>query len=434
MGIFLSAVVIWLDHRTGLPSWIKHFLSEDIPESVGWPQVFGSVALFLFALQALTGVLLAMNYAATPDDAYQSLSYIMHSVTAGRMVRGLHHWGASLMVIVVFLHMAQVFIFGAYRKPREATWMAGVCLLLLVLMFGLTGYLLPWDNRAYWGTVVTTRIIGSVPLIGGLFSKIVGFSGGIGVLTFSRFYATHTMILPAATVFLIIAHVALVRRHGVMPDKPQAPTSQKFYPRQALRDVVAVFIVFLGLFAAAVLVDAPLERIADATNTNYQPRPEWYFLFLFELLKLLPGSLELLGTVILPTLAVLALFALPFFPLSKFSTSDLRAFSAAFVVLIFGVWGGLTWATLRSGNEDQQLAIHGAKIYVSRGCVACHKANGVGGSLGPSLTGLKARRQRKWVEEHFVNPQRLSPGSRMPSYRFTNEDENAIISYLFSLP
>jgi ubiquinol-cytochrome c reductase cytochrome b subunit len=151
-------IFAWFNHRTGLESAIRNFLYEEIPGSSGWRQVFGSVAVFLFMVQAFTGILLAFNYAATPGDAYNSVKYIVTEVTGGRLIHGLHHWGASMMIVVVVLHMTQVFLFGGYKKPREATWMVGVVLLLITLAFGLTGYLLPWDNRAYWGTVVSTQI------------------------------------------------------------------------------------------------------------------------------------------------------------------------------------------------------------------------------------------------------------------------------------
>jgi ubiquinol-cytochrome c reductase cytochrome b subunit len=153
----------WLEVRTGAKTSIRKFLLEEIPSSAGWPQVFGRIALFLFLTQALTGILLAINYTGSISDAYQSVTYIVREVTAGKMIHGLHHWGASLMIIAVVVHMAQVFLFGAYKKPREATWLAGVLLLLLTLSFGLTGYLLPWDNRAYWGTLVTLRLASQRP-------------------------------------------------------------------------------------------------------------------------------------------------------------------------------------------------------------------------------------------------------------------------------
>jgi quinol-cytochrome oxidoreductase complex cytochrome b subunit len=211
----VSQFAAWLDERTGLQTGVSRFLLEDIPASAGWPQVFGSVALFLFLIQSLTGILLALNYAPTSGDAYTSITYIVRQVAAGRMIHGLHHWGASLMVIVVFVHMAQVFLFGAVRKPRETTWLAGVILLLFTLAFGLTGYLLPWDNKAYWGTVVTTKIIAGLPLVGPVLTRLAGATNGVGSITFSRFYTVHTLVLPAATVGLIVFHVYLVRRHGI---------------------------------------------------------------------------------------------------------------------------------------------------------------------------------------------------------------------------
>src|ERR1035441_9786144 len=175
-----------LDDRTGLPSGIKHFLYEDIPASSGWHQVFGSVALFLILIQFFTGIMLSFNYAPTPGEAYNSLRYILTEVTAGRIMRGLHHWGASMIIVIVVLHMVQVFLWGAYKKPREATWMVGCVLLLLTLAYGLTGDLLPWDNRAYWGTVVTTQIGSTVPLMGPYVTRVLGSANGIGVGTFAR--------------------------------------------------------------------------------------------------------------------------------------------------------------------------------------------------------------------------------------------------------
>src|SRR5580698_1608029 len=202
----LGKLEVWLDtldQRTGLPGGIKHFLFEEIPASSGWHQVFGSVALFLIMIQFFTGIMLSLNYAPTPGEAYNSLRYILTEVTAGRVMRGLHHWGASMIIVIVVLHMVQVFLWGAYKKPREGTWIVGVILLLLTLAYGLTGYLLPWDNRAYFGTQVTTQIGASVPLIGPYVSRLLGSTGDIGVVTFARFYGLHVLLLPPATMLLI---------------------------------------------------------------------------------------------------------------------------------------------------------------------------------------------------------------------------------------
>src|SRR6201996_4598647 len=302
-----------LDHRTGLHSGLRKFLYEEIPASSGWHQVFGSVALFLILIQFFTGAMLAFNYAPTPPDAYSSLRYIMTEVTAGRLMRGLHHWGASMIIVVVVLHMVQVFLWGAYKKPREGTWIVGVVLLLLTLAYGLTGYLLPWDNRAYWGTVVATQIGATVPLAGPYVSRLLASTGDIGVVTFARFYGMHVLLLPPATMLLIVLHVYLVRRHGVAPAPGDEIRPKKsFFPEQGFKDTVAVFIAFAILFVMAIVARVPLERMADPTGTSYIPRPEWYFLFLFQSLKIFEGPLEVVGTVVLPTIAILALILTPF--------------------------------------------------------------------------------------------------------------------------
>jgi len=289
----LKALNDWVDHRTGLPTAIQTFLYEDIPASAGWHQVFGSVAMFLFMIQAFTGALLAFNYAPTPGDAYNSLRYILTEVTAGRLMRGLHHWGASMMIVVVVLHMVQVFLYGAYKKPRETTWMVGVVLLLLTLAYGLTGYLLPWDNRAYWGTVVTTRIAAQAPLLGSYLTRLLGGEDSIGVVTFARFFGLHVLLLPPATALLMGIHIYLVRKHGVAPAPgDEALPTRKFYPQQVLKDTIAIFIAFAILFLMAVAVRVPLEQLADPTDTSYIPRPEWYFLFLFQTLKFFEGRFE----------------------------------------------------------------------------------------------------------------------------------------------
>ena len=264
------------DERTGLKTAVNHFLYEEIPASAGWHQVFGSVALFLILIQVFTGAMLAFNYAPTPGDAYNSLRYILTEVTAGRLMRGLHHWGASMTIVIVVLHMTQVFLWGAYKKPREGTWVVGCVLLLLTLAYGLTGYLLPWDNRAYWGTVVTTQIGATVPEIVPYVSRLLASTGDIGVVTFARFYGMHVLLLPPATFLLIALHIYLVRRHGVapVPDDERKP-KKAFYPGQVFQDTVAIFIAFAVLFTMAIAVRVPLERMADPTDTSYIPRPEW---------------------------------------------------------------------------------------------------------------------------------------------------------------
>jgi ubiquinol-cytochrome c reductase cytochrome b subunit len=453
----------WVEHRTGLIGALHHFLYEDIPASSGWQQVFGSVAMFLFMVQAFTGILLAFNYAPTPGEAYDSLRYILTELTAGSLIRGLHHWGASMIIVVVVLHMVQVFLYGAYKKPRETTWMIGVVLLLVTLAYGLTGYLLPWDNRAYWGTTVTTQIAALSPGLGAYLTQLLGAANGVGVVTFARFYAVHVLILPPATILLVVLHVYLVRKHGVAPEPgDELKPKKRFFPVQVFKDTVAIFLAFALLFALAVAVHVPLEQVADPTDTSYIPRPEWYFLFLFQTLKLFEGPLEVVGAVVLPGLAVLALILAPFLDRGQV-VKVTRRFTAIAIVLLAAIgWSALTMAAVKS-TPPQETAVdfsyptewmhltpdkmatstlsnipafvrQGAAVYQTKHCNACHSVNGVGGKIGPPLNGLAKRQSRSWVVDHFADPQKLSPGTSMPPYPLSAQDRDNLTSYLFSLP
>ncbi|MDA0204631.1 MAG: cytochrome bc complex cytochrome b subunit [Acidobacteria bacterium] len=337
----------WLDDRTGIVGGLKKFLDEEIPASSGWHQVFGSVALFILVTQFATGVLLALNFAPQPGASYLSLQYIISEIPGGRLIHGLHHWGASMMVVIVVLHMIQVAIWGAYKKPREVTWLVGIVLLLLTLGFGLTGYLLPWDNRAYWATVVTVQISG-LPPGGSVVQALMGSPAGqVGIGVYQRFYTLHVMVLPAITLALAIFHVFLVRRHGVasQPGDEHQPKKQ-FYPAQVYKDTVAVFVTFAVLFGLAALADIPLEKVADPQDLSYIPRPEWYFLFLFETLKYFQGSWEVVGAVVLPTLAIIALALVPFFDTGKVKRASQRFAAIGTVVLAAFIWSALTIAAI----------------------------------------------------------------------------------------
>ena len=444
-------LIEWLDHRTGVQTAIRQFLYEDIPASSGWRQVFGSVAIFLFLTQALTGVLLAFNYAPTPGEAYNSLRYILTELTGGRLIRGLHHWGASMMIVVVVLHMTQVFLYGAYKKPREATWMVGVVLLLLRLAYGLTGYLLPWDNRAYWGTVVTTQIAGQAPVLGPYLTRLLGAGNGVGVVTFARFYGLHVLLLPPATLLLIAIHVYLVRKHGVAPvPGDEVRPKKKFYPEQVFKDTVAVFLGFAVLFLLAVMVRVPLEQLADPTDTTYIPRPEWYFLFLFQTLKLFTGPLELVGSVVLPGLAVLTLILVPFLDRGQMMKVTKRTFAIAVVVLAAIGWGGLTAVAVATTPKPEPMAqidysaptdwmqlspeeMAGVAYYRQENCAICHAAGDAGNRVGPDLTQASIHKDAAWMIEHFKRPSAMRPGSSMPPIQLSDAQLSSLAAFLLKL-
>jgi quinol-cytochrome oxidoreductase complex cytochrome b subunit len=212
-------VLTWIDERLGLTSIYNLVLDRKIPK-VNWWYTLGSASLFLFALQVLTGIFLTVYYVPSPDHAYDSIQYIMNDVAFGWLVRGIHHWGASLMVVFVFVHMLRTFYMAAYKYPREITWLTGVILLLATIGMGFTGYLLPWNQRAFWATTVGTEIPGTAPLIGGFVERILRGGSQLSAVTLARFFSVHIWFLPLMILLLLGVHLYLVIRMGIsaMPD------------------------------------------------------------------------------------------------------------------------------------------------------------------------------------------------------------------------
>lgn len=209
-----TKVITWLDQRLGLTAIYNLVLDRKVPK-VNWWFTFGSASLFLFVLQGVTGVFLAVYYVPDPVKAYDSVQFIMNGVAFGWLIRGIHHWGATLMVIFVFVHMLRTFFMGAYKFPREITWLTGVVLLLATLGMGFTGYLLPWNQRAYWATTVGTEIAGTAPLIGDFILRILRGGTDLSAVTLARFFAVHIWFLPAVIIALIGVHMYLIIRLGI---------------------------------------------------------------------------------------------------------------------------------------------------------------------------------------------------------------------------
>ncbi len=207
-------IFAWLDERLGLEAIYGAVLDRKVPK-VNWWFTLGSSSLFLFVMQGITGIFLTMYYVPDPQKAYDSIEYIMNGLAFGWLIRGIHHWGATLMVVVVFLHMLRTFFYGAYKYPREMTWVTGVLLLLLTLGMGFTGYLLPWNQRAYWATTVGTAIAGSVPFVGDFILKVMRGGSNLSALTLTRFFSAHIWMLPAALAGLIGVHMYLIIRLGI---------------------------------------------------------------------------------------------------------------------------------------------------------------------------------------------------------------------------
>jgi ubiquinol-cytochrome c reductase cytochrome b subunit len=315
----MSKVGQWIDERTGLGSPVRSFLNYPVPGYVHKNALYmlGGLTLIIFALQAFTGILLAFFYDPSTEGAYNSVDFITYQLPLGWLVRGIHHYGASAMVILTSLHMLRTYFFSAYKKPREINWLTGVLLLFLTLAFGFTGYLLPWDQKGYWATNVGTRIAGSIPLIGDTLNQFMRGGVNLGQATLTRFSATHILMLPAMLALLIAVHIFQLRYHGMAPaitekGKQAGKKWVPFFPYWVINDAIAG----LGLLAILVFLSAtqraPLEFPADPTSSNFVPRPEWYFLFYFQLLKYFPGGLEPVATMLIPLFIFGSMVLLPF--------------------------------------------------------------------------------------------------------------------------
>ena len=430
----MKRIFDWLHSRTGFRSARHVLLEEPVPPGTGWFFTLGSVLLALLAVQLLTGAFLTLYYAPTPDHAYDSIRFIVSSAP-GRIVRGLHHYGATFLVIVVVLHMVRVVAFGSYKPPREATWLSGLLLLGLILGFSLTGYLLPWDQRAYWATVVTINISRLPPggeVIGGLLQG----GASVGALTLTRWYALHVIFLPAALVSLVVLHLVLMRRHGISgPVRARTGDPSAFYPWQAARDTTVIALVLLALTAFAWNGAPPLEAPADPTDATYVPRPEWYFLGLFQLLKYFPGRWEIVGAIVVPAVVAALLVLLPWLdpgpsrePRRRLTVLFLFAIGLASVVALTA----LGWRDRPQTTAPQTWTLReigGHVLSRTAGCAKCHATDGMADPLGS----LAVKRTPNWITGHIEDPEMLAPGLREPPAMLGEREVAALAAYVQKL-
>jgi ubiquinol-cytochrome c reductase cytochrome b subunit len=452
------AVVAWFDERLNLlPLW-HVFLDRKVPKGIGWLHVFGSATLFLLVLQFATGIFLTVYYAPSTEHAYQSLRFITDRLAFGKFVAGVHLWSASILVVLIGVHMLRTFAYGAYKYPREATWLTGVVLLVLVLAFAFTGYLLPYDQKAYWATVVGTNIAAAAPFVGGWVLRILRGGTAVGALTLQRFYAIHIWILPAALALFVAAHLFMVIRQGIAAPPRRRPLTlgpeaaglprRELYERQyamekqaghpfylsILKDAAFALLLFLAISVLAVIVGTPLEAPADPNATTYVPRPEWYFLDFFQLLWYVRGQWEPFGIFMIVTAVLLVLFLLPFYDRSPERHPLRRPLATACAVL--GVVGvlGLTYVGARAPGAGSQsaapaAAAPGASVFQAQGCAACHMINGAGGTVGPNLSHIGAMMTREQLQTMILKGRGGMPA--FPQMDPSNLD--ALLGYLQSL-
>ncbi len=309
----MKPIFDWLDQRTGYRHITREALFENIPGGSRWRYVWGSTLSFTLMIQFITGIALWMAYAPSSQTAWESVYYIQNQMWGGWFLRGIHHFTAQAMNVLLVLHLMQVVIDGAYKAPREVNFWFGVVLLLLVLGLSLTGYLLPWDQKGFWATKVATNIAGITPVIGPSLQKIIIGGSDYGHHTLTRFFALHAGVLPGSIIALLVGHIYLFRRHGITAKQPLAKPDAAFWPDQVLKDAVACLAVLAAvLFFVVRSHGADLGAPADPSEPYSAARPEWYFLFLFQFLKYFPGGTEIWGAIIIPSLLVAIIFLMPF--------------------------------------------------------------------------------------------------------------------------
>ncbi len=439
----------WLDERFEFGDTVLAVLRHPVPRAlerpIGWWYVFGSATLAIFVVQVVTGVGLAMTYVPAPNSAYDSLLFITNEATLGSLLRGIHYWGAAGMVVLVLIHMTQVFLFGAYKFPREINWLSGSLLLLATLAMAFTGQLLRWDQDAFWAVVVAAEQAARAPLIGDWLAKLVVAGADVGGATLTRFYATHVFLIPAAIFGLLAVHLYLVIRRGI--SEPPSPGERidpatyreryrailargiPFYPDAAYRDAVVAFVTVVAIVVLAGVFGPPaLGKPADPTIVVADPRPDWYFLGYFAVLALIPRAAESVVIIGLPLFAFAYLFALPLlFPDGERHWSR-RPAALAVVSVPLVAYAALTIAGLRSTwvpvlDEHAKLpgavvvdldegARRGADLFVSKSCFACHQIAGSGGRRGPDLSDVAARLPHDRIVTRILT----GGGGAMPAY------------------
>ncbi len=349
----LNQFLDWLDHRTGHRGLVHDALFERIPSGARFRYVTGSMLVFAFVTQAITGLFLWMAYSPSSTTAYESVYYIQHEVTGGWILRGIHHFMAQAMVVTMGLHLFQVVWDGAYRPPREFNYWNGLILMMLVMGLGLTGYLLPWDQKGYWATNVATNLMTLSPGVGKEMQQLAVGGNAYGHHTLTRFFAMHAGVLPLLLVGFLALHIALFRRHGLTAKITPGRADDYFWPVQVMYDSLACLVLLTIVMLLVVHFDLPgvfqgdlaeahrgaeLGAPADGSEPYAAARPEWYYLFLFELLKFFPGNSEIIGAIVIPTIVVVLLFLLPLIGWWNFG----HQISRVFIVLLILAAGTLT--------------------------------------------------------------------------------------------
>ena len=463
----------WLDQRMGVDELLHEALDEPIPGGASWAYVFGSGLLFLFVSQIITGICLALYYVPSADHAHTVVSYIVKEVSSGSFIRSIHAYGSSAIIVLLALHIGQTIVYGSYKGRRELLWLSGCILLALMLGMAFTGYLLPWDEKAYFASAVGTNLISEVPFIGPPLQQLVRGGDQMGTLTVSRFYVLHVFVLPGLLIGFIAAHVFFFRKAGAAgpikedPVRPKLPPVP-FYPRQVIIDAVFA-VVLIGILALiAIRIPMDLGPAANPADTAFLPRPEWYYRSAFQWLKYLSGSWSLIGGIMLPAVLALIFAGVPFLDRRPERRPWRRPIVVGAFFLFLVAYTSLGVASYRDDQKDPGVAaqmhkqeedvkafmqspfvpemaagsasaalasadpkvLKGLAIFQAQSCNSCHGDGGVGTAAAGPLTGVGQKYTEAEVIALLRVPNDKMSGGGMTPVDLKQEELEALVAYI----
>ena len=457
---FVKGMLAWLDDRSGFSDVVMPMLRHIVPDSARWWYVFGSATLCAFMVQVVSGIALATTYVPGGDAAYESLMYITHEAPLGSLLRGMHYYGATAMVVLAVIHMTQVYLHAAYKYPRELNWMSGVVLLFVVLGMSFTGQLLRWDANGVWSVTVAAEMAGRAPLVGPAIAHAILGGETVGGSTLTRFFAIHVFVLPGLIFAGVGLHLWLVLRHGISempdPEQPVDPETYKegyearlsktgvpFWPIAAWRDTVFSVVVMALIVGCALVFGPPtLGSAPDPSDIQANPMPDWYFWWYFAILSMLPPYLETYVILGLPVVGLIALVVVPLLFNKGHRAPSKRpwavgvvifGFTAFLVLTIYGYrkpWSPdfgvepLPASVVASTNPS---VVEGATLVHQKGCLYCHDIDGFGGHRGPELTDIGSRLTRPELIIRINNG-----GYNMPSFAasMTADELSKMVEFL----
>jgi ubiquinol-cytochrome c reductase cytochrome b subunit len=423
------------------------FFHKPLSEDIGWWSTLGSLSLLLFGVQVVTGIILASEYVPTLEDAHKSIEYINNEMAWGWLIRGIHHWASHLMLIVVLIHMMRVFFHGAYKKPNGFTWITGLLLVFFTALMALSGYILPWSDRSYWAATILAKVFEFLPLVGMRLADLVGGiqTGGLTIMHYSAF---HMVGIPILIGVVIVIHVFLIQLYGEKgppPKEGREVGTRLFFSYQLSKDVFASILMLIALFLLARYAGAPIEApAAPLASIESVPKPEWFILFGYEILKMFEGKSIVLALTVVPIAGILVVLFLPFYDRNPERAYTKRPIAIScgvgavilvvFLTLIAHISSPLPGKFFAPERPLAVKELAGLALFEKNVCYCCHSMEGIGMKNAPDLWKVASKRDAEYIRNLLKDPDKtIGKKGKMVKYHLDDADREALVSYLGSV-